>query len=326
MKDTSTIKFTLALLFITTTIFGQEFVLDIHNTTLQECLQLEKNIGSEQLPSTSKYISLSGDAQPIEFQRKESLIPDLISSYFFKENDSTMSYVLYEWDAKNFEDDTNLDNKKSEKFQKALIEKYHRLEAMVSKIYGESVSEGDLSNFKLANEREGLQKRDIWNINDSTEIEMYTTISNYYEEREMVTIGTTHNIRLYIKNTKKENTPQLDYEKANELFALSVEFIQELGSKNLVKSKEYLSPAIIDIVTDEQLNSLIENLHFDRKTELFYSGVQIGLDGTVYTILQLKYTDDTSSPPKELIKIVMDDTDKIIGIQPIKLQGNTTEP
>jgi len=62
-------------------------------------------------------------------------------------------------------------------------------------------------------------------------------------------------------------------------------------------------------------------LNFERKMELIYSGVQVGLDGSIFTLLHYKYEDDTSEPPKELIKIIFDEKNKIVGIQPIKLQG-----
>tara|TARA_R110002051_G_scaffold117953_1_gene191761 strand:- start:1317 stop:1646 length:330 start_codon:yes stop_codon:yes gene_type:complete len=106
---------------------------------------------------------------------------------------------------------------------------------------------------------------------------------------------------------------------------ISQEFIQTLGNKDLVKSKEYLSELILKTVTDEQLNILIYNLDFKRETELIYSGIQAGLDGSVFTMLQYKYKDDNSNPPNELIKIIFDDKNKVVGIQPIKLQGKTKD-
>ena len=69
----------------------------------------------------------------------------------------------------------------------------------------------------------------------------------------------------------------------------------------------------------------MQNIDFDRSLILFYSGVQVGLDGSAFTLLQYKYSDDISNPPKEIIKIIFDNKNKIVGIQPVKLQGKITD-
>ncbi len=106
---------------------------------------------------------------------------------------------------------------------------------------------------------------------------------------------------------------------------ISQKFIQTIGNKDLVKSKEYLSELILKTVTDEQLNILIDNIDFNRETELIYSGIQAGFDGSIFSMLQFKYKDDNSNPPNELIKIIFDNKNKVVGIQPIKLQGKITD-
>jgi len=282
--------FTLVILLIGIAVFGQEYGFDIHNTSLDEYIQMEEKLGSERIPTTLKHVSFNRDAQPIKFKRNQKVIPDLVSYYYFKEKDSTMSYVLYEWDESRQSKKANLNYTKSKKFQKALIRKFNKLEKSITKLYGEPETEGDLSDLKQANLKGGLDKINTWRPNDSTEIEMYAAISNYYEKKEMVTISPTHRIRLYIRNIKKEEkiSPKLDDEKLDTLKSISSEFIQTLGQKDLVKSKEYLSELILKTVTYEQLNILIDNLDFDRETELIYSGIQLGLDGSVFTMLQFK--------------------------------------
>jgi hypothetical protein len=47
----------------------------------------------------------------------------------------------------------------------------------------------------------------------------------------------------------------------------------------------------------------------------------MGFNGSMFTLLQYKYLDDSSSPPNEMIKLIFDEKDKFIAIQPIKLQG-----
>jgi hypothetical protein len=324
MKKTLRQTFTLGFLLIAITVFGQEFNFDIHNTTLNEYLEMEQNLGSEQIPNIRNHVSRV-NAQPIKFKREQKIISDLVGYYYFKKKDSTMSHILYEWDESLLTLKSNTNDKKSKKHQKALIHKFNELEKIIADIYGEPVTEGDLSDLRIANDdiKGGLKKNVKWFPNDSTEIEMYANVSNYYEKRGMATTAPTHRIRLYIRNTKKEDKvePKLSKKRLDTLKIISSDFIQTLSNKDFTKSKSYLSNLIIENVTDEQLNILIENWNFEKETELIYSGIQVGLDGKIFTMLNFKYKDDNSEPAKELLKIVFDDKDKVVGIQPIKLNG-----
>jgi hypothetical protein len=328
MKKTLRKTFTLGFLLIAITVFGQEFNFNVHNTTLNEYLEMEQDLGSEQIPNIRNHVS-GVNAQPIKFKREQKIISDLVGYYYFKKKDSTMSHILYEWDESLLTLKSNTNDKKSKKYQKALIRKFNELEKMIADIYGEPVSEGDLSDLRIANDdvKGGLKKNVKWFPNDSTEIEMYANVSNYYEKRGMVTTAPTHRIRLYIRDTKKEDKvePKLSEKRLDTLKIISSDFIQTLSNKDFTKSKSYLSNLIIENVTDEQLNTLIENWNFEKETELIYSGIQIGLDGKIFTMLNFKYKDDISEPAKELLKIVFDDKDKVVGIQPIKLNGKMGE-
>ncbi len=94
MKKTLKTTFTLGFLLIGITVFGQDFDFDIHNISLHEYLQMEENSKTERIPTTSNHVSFSGDAQPIKFKKTEKKIADLITYYYFKEKDSTMSSIL----------------------------------------------------------------------------------------------------------------------------------------------------------------------------------------------------------------------------------------
>ncbi len=322
MKKTLRKTFTLGFLLIGIVVYGQEFNFDIQNTTLNEYLEMERKLGSEQIPNIRNHVSVE-NAQPIKFKREQKIISDLVGYYYFKKKDSTMSHILYEWDESLLTLKANTNDKKSKKYQKALIRKFNELETMIADIYGEPKTTGDLSNLKQANEKGGLKQNVKWFPNDSTEIEMYTSVSNYYEKKGMMTIAPTHRIRLYIRNTKKEAKvePKLSEKRLNALKIISSEFIKTLGNKNIAKSKGYLSTLIIENVTDGQLNTLIENWDFTKETELVYSGIQVGLDGKIFTMLNFKYKDDFTEPAKELLKMVFDDNDKVVGIQPMKTQN-----
>lgn len=311
----------ICILFISTSVFSQDFNFDIHNTSLDEYLQMEDNLNSERIPTTSNHVSFSGIAQPIKFLRKQNVIPDLIVFYYFKESDSTMTTVLYEWDVSNFEKHDN--NQKPELFQNAIKAKYKALKADITKDYGEPEIKRNYSNISRKDSVNTFVESATWKPNDSTEIEMSAIVSNYYEKRGVVTINPVHRIRLYVRNQSKEKEkkiPKLDDTKLSELDIIKTNFFSALKEKDLTKSKTFLSDLIREKVTDKQLSMLTGNINFERQTELFYSGVQTGLDGNMFTLLQYKYSDDSSSPPTEIIKLVFDDRDKIAGIQPMKLQ------
>ena len=191
---------TLVFLSIGMTVLAQKYEFDIQNTSLKEYIEKEKALGGERIPNTSNYISFGGEAQPIKFQRIEKIIPDLITYLYFKEKDSTMMEVMYEWDVRNFNEE---DAPQSKKFQKKLIQKYKKLEQQITKLYGEPNSRGDLSDLDQVNQKRGLERNCKWNIDDTTEIVLYIVVSNYYEKRGIITINPTHKIRLYIKNKRK---------------------------------------------------------------------------------------------------------------------------
>lgn len=318
MKHTLTLGF----LFIGIIVYGQEFEFDIHNTSLNEYLKMEQNLGGEQITNLRNHVSFDGNAQPIKFRRDQKIISDLVVYYYFKKKDSTMSYILYEWDDSLLTLKANTNDIKSKKYQKALIHKFNELETMITDIYGNPKTEGNLANLKQAKERGGLQKNIKWFPNDSTEIEMYANVSNFYEKRGMETTAPTHRIRLYVRNTKREEkvTPKLDEKRLESLKLISKNFINSLENRNLEKSKSYLSELIKDQVTNEQIEILTEGIDFTRELKLVYSGFQMGMNGITFTILQYKYLNDQGSLPKEMIKIVFDDKNTIVGIRPMKMQ------
>lgn len=192
----------IVFLLISTSVLGQEYNFDIHNTSLDEYLIMEEKLGSKRLPTTSNHISFTGDAQPIKFLRKEKIIPDLTVFYFFQKADSTMSYILYEWDVANFEKRDN--NQKSEKFQKALITKYEQLKKDITEEFGQPKVKSNYSNLGRYDQKNFFEEKSTWNPNDSTKIELYSITSNHYEKKGIITINPAHRIRLYIRNQEKK--------------------------------------------------------------------------------------------------------------------------
>lgn len=234
-----------------------------------------------------------------------------------------MSYVLHEWDVYNFEKQDN--NKKSRAFQKALVAKYNSLENEIKNLYGHSEITGDLADLAKAEKNGGLSKKNIWKPNDSTEIELYGTISNFYNKNGMVTINPTHKIRLYIRNVKADRPEQLKMNSAtvDSIDVVARGFLKALKIKDLKQSRKHLSDAILSQVTDAQLSAFTDAINLDKELTLSYNGVQLGLDGRRFKILKYKYADDKSEPATEFINVIFDEKNKIIGIQPVKRMGIT---
>lgn len=315
------LKFSLALgfLLIGYTNYAQDLVLNLHKTSLKECLELERKLNSEPLPNIRNHISTNGIAQPIKFKRKQDIISDLVVYYFFKEKDSILTSVLYEWDESLLTLKPKTKDQKSIEYQKALIQKYKDLEGEITRVYGKPKSKGALTDLSLANKKEGLRKKSEWYPNDSTEIEMYTTISNYYEKKGMVTIAPTHRIRLYVRNIKKVNQATRKPLKLDSLNTLARNFFKAVHNGAIRASREFLSPQIQSMVSDEQLNLLGENISLDKEIELIWHGNQMNTKGEASTLLHYKYQEDTANPPKEMIRVIFDEKSKIIGVHPISL-------
>ena len=228
----------------------------------------------------------------------------------------SINKVLYEWDEYNF--DKNQKNIKSEKFDKALIEKYKNLLKTLQKKYGKSKVEGSFENLKDIETREGLNRSDTWETNDGLEIVMYTAISNYYKKDSRITISPTHRIRLYITNIKKETKPKLDQEsisKSNQNFK---KFILKLKENKFDEAKSNMSDIVKQKVTESQLSDLKKDIDFDNKLVSFYTGFQVTLTGKSYLMIQYKYENEQNDVPKSIVKVLFDEENKVLGIQPLK--------
>lgn len=194
--------FFIGLLFFSVSAMGQEFNFDIHTTSLSNYLMMEEKLGSERINNESRYFSGEGIAQPIRFLRKEDKIPNCIVSYQFYEKDSLLTEIEFEWDVNNFEKEDN--NKKSEEFEKELISKYEKLKKIISEKFGQPVIKNNYSNLARYKQSFFFEENSTWQTNDNTKVELYITVSNYYEQKGMITINPVHRIRLYIINDSKE--------------------------------------------------------------------------------------------------------------------------
>jgi hypothetical protein len=197
MQQLTTIVICLLLTYFAT---GQNLQLDIHTKKLIDFIKLEDSLGSEKIKSESEYMSESGVAQPEIFKRKETKVADMLSYYFYYEKDSSIDYILYEWDESNFTGYKE-NSKKSEVEVANFIEKYNQIYSEIANRFGKSQSEGDISNISLV--QEGMTRKDNWKPNNNTEIELYTTLSSKYEKKGPFTVNPTYRIRLYVRSAEK---------------------------------------------------------------------------------------------------------------------------
>jgi hypothetical protein len=300
--------------------YSQTVELDTHHKKLAAFLSLEHSLGSVRLENKSNYISLPGVAQPVKFGRKEEDIPDLVVYYFYYTNDSSIDYILYEWDAENVKgyQDTA---KKSPKEINAFIAKYNGLFHQISQTFGKSESSGSLTDLSKI-ETGDFSKEDVWKPDDSTKIDLSLVLSSKYEVRGPTTSIATYRIRLYDFNLSKKpgetGLQKPDENKIKELDSVAQAFLFNLKNNDLGKARSALSPLVAGHVSDEQLEKLRQNVKLDQALVVYFSGIQMGLDGSQMLMLQYKYEADNSSPPGELVRVLFDEKGKILGIRPTK--------
>ena len=308
--------FTIGSFCISIWSYSQTPELDIHKNKLSDFLKIENDLKSERLENNATYVTPNGVAQPILFKRKQTNLPDLIISYFYFQKDSSITHLLYEWHDKTV---NGQNPKKTSKEITSFIDKYNELYYQIFKTFGGSKSKGDLNDLSKI-ETGDFEKTDTWKPNDSTDIELYIILSSRYEKKGNTTINPTYLIRLDIRN--RTNVPEIfakpDEIKIKMLDLVLKTFLKNLQNKDFNKAKLNLSDLIINDVTNDQLETLRQNINFNDELIIFISGVQMGVDGSSYIMLQYKYKSDNSMPPKELINVTFDEKNKIAGLQPTK--------
>lgn len=178
---------------------AQNLQLDINSKKLAYFVKLEDSLGSKEWKIDGEYMAEPGIAQPKIYRRKESTVPDMLSYCFFFEKDSSIDYVLYEWDESNFKGFKE-GSKKSEAEVANFIKKYNEIYSEIANRYGESQRTGD--SLDVSKVEEGSTREDNWKPDEQTKIWLYTTLSSKYEKNGLVTIYPTYRIRLYVQNTR----------------------------------------------------------------------------------------------------------------------------
>ncbi|WP_336518271.1 hypothetical protein [Pollutibacter soli] len=184
------------LIFSAQQVFTQTVILEIKGNKLSDFIKIEENLGSERIKNKNFHAVESGIAQPIEYRRKETGIPDLLVYYFYREKDSSISYIQYEWLDRNFRGENEI-VKKTRSEAELLNGRYDQLYKKLTAIYGKSDSEEQKSAIERI-DTEIFKRKSIWKKEGNYGVELYTVISNIYKKEGMITIRPTFTLRMYI--------------------------------------------------------------------------------------------------------------------------------
>lgn len=312
------IKFILAFPFILTAIpvSAQTIELNIHQKKMAYFLNIEKTLGSEKVETDTRYYNADGEAHVILYKRKQINLPDLVITYFYEPKDSGISSIQYEWSDKSANESNA---KKSPGEIASFINKYNELYEQISKVSGAGKSKGDISDLSTI-ETGHFRKEDSWSPNDSTQIEMYMVLSSKYEKKGISTTVPTYRIRLNISNRKKDapSFSKPDEAKIKELDTTFKTFLTHLHSRNFEKARLSISDKVVNNITDVLLEKASQNIKTDDELIIFMTGTQMSPDGSSLLFVQYKYKSDTNMPPKELLNVMFDEKNKIIGMKPTK--------
>lgn len=282
--------------------------LNIKNKNVNFFRDLEVKTKSELIKGESDYVSRNDIGQPLIYKRKQVALPDLKVYYFPFKSDSTIAYILYEWQE-------NYTRGQAMTKPTAFIEKYTELLNLVTATYGKSQSEGDLADTSQI-AKGGLTRSDNWG-NDTTNIQMYITVSDKHVVQTNMEIKPTRVIRLYVNQLAKNKPSQsLSKEKIGELDHTAKLFIAAITAGKFGDSRQYIASYVNPQVRDEQLDNL-KRMIKENNWELNMSGIQLTTTGKSYAYLSYSRKDDTNKPSLEILNILFDETDKIISAQPL---------
>lgn len=159
-------------------------------------------------------------------------------------------------------------------------------------------------------------------MNDSTEIELYATLSNKSVRNKKSYSIPTFRTRLFIRSNslpKAKSKPNLSEENIKNLDVIANGFFYAMRSKEIKENETLLKALISSTISINQLEQLQNYFNFKDELELISYGIQQGADGSAYTMLQYKHVNDKNSPPKEILKLLFGSNNKIVGIRPLRI-------
>ncbi|WP_316842600.1 hypothetical protein [Pedobacter gandavensis] len=277
---------------------------------MKSFIDIEKRLGGKLYQGEGDIIIPGGMETPLTYRRTEQGIPDLLVTYTFSKVDSLVHSIDYEWDMINFD---RTKKKQPLNVQKAFIKKYQSLADQISTKHGNSEKKGELSDLTKIDLKAGLKRSDEWKPNDSSSVSLYAVFSNYSEEKENIKIQPTNRIWLYVTKVKKPTNPELSAKSIQAAKKSYDQFILKLRAGELENAKAFISPQIRSQVTQtvfDQFKTTIKPEAFRVYTESLQQ-----VNGVDYLMIQYAY-ESASEDPKEVIRVLFDKENLIIGIQP----------
>lgn len=119
-----------------------------------------------------------------------------------------------------------------------------------------------------------------------------------------------------VENLKVDVKSELPKEKIQKYDKQFQNFIVALKNKDKAKVSSLLSEKVKITVNDESLKQLSGGINFDRRIEVYKSGIQAFSNGENLPSLQYKFTSDYSNPPKDILTVFFEENGKISGIKP----------
>lgn len=159
-------------------VFSQEIYTDIAGKKMSFFKKLEEKNKGKVYQTDGDIIIPGGMAMPIMYRRAQKDMPDLIVNYVFREKDSVMHTVEYQWDVRNYKD-KHTDEVPSA-FQKDFVKKYNELLRLLTARYGVSESNGELNDFLKVYDLK-KNKSDRWSTKENTEVALYAFRSHTYK-------------------------------------------------------------------------------------------------------------------------------------------------
>jgi hypothetical protein len=181
--------------------FGQ-YTFDIKGKTIAYARSYEKAAKSTTVEPTTNYISGEGVGQPEIFRRKEKSLPDLLVYYFPNTKDSTINYILYEWDDSNFAKGHDAIKQPLTALQ-PYIDKYLSVQKQAETVFGKAETSGSADDVSLI-ETGRFKRKDLF-AKDGVSVEMYVVLSNKMETNGIVSIMPTHRLRMYVRMEAEES-------------------------------------------------------------------------------------------------------------------------
>lgn len=307
------IAFTFCFFYTT----AQEISAEIHGKKMKDFISLEKKLGGHLYQGNGDLIIPGGMATPLSYRRAENGIPDLLVTYTFSEKDSLMNRIEYEWDVANFDREQK---KQPLKVQQALIKKYEFLKDQLSHKYGKGEQKGDLSDLTKIDLKDGLTGNGQWEPNDSTSVFLYGKFGNYQEKNGNIDIQPANRIRVGISKIKKVYYPESSAEAIKAAQKNYENFIIKLRAGDFEGAKEFFSSQIRNQVTEASFNK-IKELIKPEPFEIYMKGIQ-NIKGTNYLLIQYAYV-GAPETPNEIVRVLFDKENLIIGIQPLSRKAKT---